>query len=150
MKPTTLAKDDESRLIACLDDVPFQTGAPLFTIAKQGKITIIVTSSSDSFSPEREVFFMESSHWRDERLEDIFQGELTTNAWEENDEARDTHKDENRKGVERRHCVQEHYQDKRNLDSAFEQVEGRNYNTLLEIFMEMLWRAAPKKICKEV
>ena len=50
-KPFDLATDDDSCLIACLEQLPYQEGTPLPTISEEGD-TEIITSSSGSSSPQ--------------------------------------------------------------------------------------------------
>ena len=45
-----------SRLIACLGYLAFQTGRPLSTIDEECDPTELVTSSTGSYTPKREVF----------------------------------------------------------------------------------------------
>src|SRR5687767_3436810 len=56
MKPLALGKDDDSRLIAYLDTLPYQEGALLSPIYKEGGTTEVGTSSSGSHSLERQLF----------------------------------------------------------------------------------------------
>ena len=56
MKPPALAKDDDSCLIAYLDTLPYLEGTPLSPIYEEGGTTEIITSSSGSYSLERELF----------------------------------------------------------------------------------------------
>jgi len=55
MKPSFLARDSESRLTAHLDVLPYQEATPLSAICEDGS-TEVITSSSGSYSLERELF----------------------------------------------------------------------------------------------
>ena len=54
-KPFDLATDDDSCLIACIEQLPYQEGTPLPTISEEGD-TKIITSSSGSSSPSRQLY----------------------------------------------------------------------------------------------
>jgi hypothetical protein len=45
MKPFELLANDETRLVACLGELPFQDGRPLSTIKEEEGLTILMTSS---------------------------------------------------------------------------------------------------------
>jgi len=51
-----------SHLISCLGDHPFQAGRPLSTIEEECDPTELVTSSTRSYTPEREVFIADLGH----------------------------------------------------------------------------------------
>lgn len=56
MKPPTLAKNNDSRLITYLDTLPYQEGPALSPIYEEGDTTEVITSSLGCYSPERELF----------------------------------------------------------------------------------------------
>nr|TKW22692.1 hypothetical protein SEVIR_4G244801v2 [Setaria viridis] len=102
MKPPALSKDDDSRLIAYLDTFPYQEGAPRSPIYEEGDTMEVITSSSASYSPERELFTVisgqedEEEERQDRNLrhehhpDDVSQDEPTANVVREEIEAQRT------------------------------------------------------------
>ncbi|CAN6330357.1 unnamed protein product [Urochloa humidicola] len=80
-KPSDLAVDNNSRLVACLDNLPYQEGSPL---QDEGSDTELVTpSTSGDYLPSREIFVVDTpeGHRQNQRFpEDVTDDELSANA----------------------------------------------------------------------
>ena len=157
-KPEDLLEPD-SRLIACLDPLPFQHGAPLAPIPEEATATEVISSSSSSYSPEREVFVAINEHTPDSpdrhhrrvpRELEVSDDELTADAPQpENEAQRERRRARNARRAERRRRLAEYVNTGfpvMNLDEAFDAVATRQHNTpfAAAASMDIILRAMPK------
>jgi hypothetical protein len=123
--------EDEDRLVAYLEPLPFQEGKPLVTMAEE--LTELVEASSDELI-SRQVLMAEEGEddgiSPNEALDMISEDEATVNAGDENDIEREARRARNRARAARRRRVNERMRSMhRELDTEFAAVSERGFRT---------------------
>jgi hypothetical protein len=123
--------EDEDRLVAHLEPLPFQEGKPLATMAEES--TELVEVSSDELI-SRQVLMAEEEEDNglspNETLDMISEDEATANTGDENDTGREARRARNRAHAARRRRVNERIRSMhRELDAEFSVVSKRGFKT---------------------
>jgi hypothetical protein len=123
--------EDEDRLVAYLEPLPFQEGRPLATMVEES--TELVEASSDELI-SRQVLIAEESEDDGNlsivKLDVISEDEATANASDENDTDREARRARNRVRTVRRRRVNERMRSKHHeLDVEFAAVSERGFRT---------------------
>jgi hypothetical protein len=126
--------EDEDRLVAHLEPLPFQEGRPLVTVAEES--TELVEASSDEFISRQVVMAEEGEDDGDlpiVEFDAISEDEATANAGDENDADHEAWRARNRaRAVQRRRRVNERMRSMhRELDAEFTAVSERGFRTLV-------------------
>jgi serine phosphatase RsbU (regulator of sigma subunit) len=132
MKPSELLEDN-SRLVAHLDTLPFQEGRPLSQIHKEG--TMLVNYTSDEHTLHRHVFMTEEgerNQYTNELLEQIFEDQLTANAGVEDETQRVARRLKNqRRDKRRRNAADRQRRIQRNLTAEFAAAGEEGFHALI-------------------
>jgi uncharacterized protein YecT (DUF1311 family) len=123
--------EDEDRLVAHLEPLPFQEGKPLATMAEES--TELVEASSDELI-SRQVLMAEEGEddgiSPNEALDMISEHEAIVNAGDENDTEREARRARNRAHAAQRRRVNERMRSMhRELDDKFAAVSERGFRT---------------------
>jgi hypothetical protein len=123
--------EDEDRLVAHLEPLPFQEGKPLATMAEES--TELVEASSDELI-SRQVLMVEEGEddgiSPNDALDMISKDEATPNAGDENDTAREAQRARNRACAAQRRRVKERMRSMhRELDAEFAAMSERGFRT---------------------
>jgi hypothetical protein len=123
--------EDEDRLMAHLEPLPFQEGKPLATTAEES--TELVKVSSDELISCQVLMAEEGEDdglSPNETLDMIYEDEATANADDENDTKREARRARNRAHAARRRRVNERIRSMhRELDAEFAVVSKRGFRT---------------------
>jgi hypothetical protein len=125
--------EDEDRLVAHLEPLPFQEGKPLATVAEES--TELVEASSDELI-SRQVLMAEEGEddgiTPNDELDVISEDEATANAGDENNADREARRDRNRaRAVQQRRVNERMRSMHRELDAKFAAVSERGFRTLV-------------------
>lgn len=161
MRPSFLTQDNESSLIAHLDILPYQESTPLSPIHEDDGSMKVITSSSGSYSPDRELFAVispanevgTSDQHRQHRTprqernpDEVSQDKLSANApgdetsrQTNQSRARNTQRADQHRLLAARLSIM-------NLDRAFEAVQTREYNMPLATVasIDLITRTMPQ------
>jgi hypothetical protein len=123
--------EDEDRLVAHLEPLPFQEGKPLATMAEES--TELVEASSDELI-SRQVLMSEEGEddgiSPNDALDMISEDEATANTGDENDTEREARRARNRaRAVQRRRVNERMRSMHRELDAEFATVSERGFRT---------------------
>jgi hypothetical protein len=123
--------EDEDRLVAHLEPLPFQEGRPLATMVEES--TELVEASSDELI-SRQVLMVEEGEddgiTPNDALDMVLEDEATANAGDENDANHEARRARNRARAVRRRRVNEHMRSMhRELDVEFTAVSERGFRT---------------------
>jgi hypothetical protein len=123
--------EDEDRLVAHLEPLPFQEGKPLATMAEES--TELVEASFDELI-SRQVLMVEEGEddgiSPNEALDMISEDEATGNAGDENNTEREARRARNRARAAQRRRVNERMRSMhRELDAEFTAVSERGFRT---------------------
>jgi hypothetical protein len=132
MRLSDLLEDDD-RLVAHLEPLPFQEGRPLATVAEES--TKLVDASSDELV-SRQVLMAEEGEDDGDfpiiEFDVVSEDEVTANAGDENDADREARRARNRARTIRRRRVNERRRSMhRELDPEFAAVSERGFRTLV-------------------
>jgi hypothetical protein len=123
--------EDEDRLVAHLEPLPFQEGKPLATMAEES--TELVKASSDELISHQVLMAEEGEDdgiSPNEALAMISEDEATANAGDENDTVHEARRARNRAFIVQRRRVNERMRSMhRELDAVFTAVSERGFRT---------------------
>ncbi|MCQ8063986.1 hypothetical protein NP303_24790, partial [Salmonella enterica] len=140
LRPSFLDRDYDSRLVAHIDNLPYQEGIPLTSNCEESS-TEIATSSSGSYYPDREVFVITQNNnpgtsqnrtpRRLAQLDNISEDESTADAPQnETSDQRNQRRMRNATRAERRQTLATNIPIT-NLERAFDAVQAQEHNTPL-------------------
>lgn len=133
MKPSELLNDND-RLVAHLDVLPYQEGRPLSLIREEG--TGLVNYSSDEHTSHSHIYMAKieavGSEYNDKLPDQISAAKDTANTGNKDDAQRDAHRLKNQKrATRRRNAAERQRQVHHNLDATFVGPGERGFRTLI-------------------
>jgi signal transduction histidine kinase len=133
--------DYESRLVAFMQELPFQEGRPLSPIAEEGETStkLLEYSLMANHSPDHQIYMASlcnaendelDPQYNNEQLMDVSADEPTADAPQDEDkEHRRIRQVKNAKHAQRRRNSQNHAREPRDLNNAFAAVVDQEYCT---------------------